>query len=365
MCSLRPHSSTSDGAASSTSGAVGPAGWRPPAGRRPRRRRAPGGRLADGVDLAGVGAGGVLHDGLDEVAVVGVAVRPGRVHGLHAVVAHLEDRTPAADLVGGSGGRWAGVGPRGTRGLRRARRPTGGRGGRPGGREPPGRRGAGPAGTRQRGEASARAAWARATSTGSTMASRAVTPAPVDHDRDRVAVEELGEQVAPPAAPGRRAARPGRGPTEMVGTGGPASRPTPRPVDVGHHGEGVVEGMDGAPLDVLPVDGDLGDGESQAPGPGQDLHVEGEPVDAHQVEEEPGDRRPERLEPALGVLQPEPGPGRHQPVEEAAHEGAHHVGGLDHRVGQRTAPDGDVVAGQSPSSSSGTAIGSMAMSASM
>ena len=48
----------------------------------------------------------------------------------------------------------------------------------------------------------------------------------------------------------------------------------------------------------------------ETPGPGQDLDVEGEAVDRYQVEEEAGDGRAEGLEPALGVLQAEPGPGR-------------------------------------------------------
>ena len=58
------------------------------------------------------------------------------------------------------------------------------------------------------------------------------------------------------------------------------------------------------------------------------------------------DRGAERLEPALGVLQPEPGPGGHELVEQAAHQRSDDVGGLDHRVAQCPAADGHVVVGE-------------------
>ena len=81
-----------------------------------------------------------------------------------------------------------------------------------------------------------------------------------------------------------------------------------------------MDGMDGASLHVFPVDGHLRNGESEFAGPGQDLHVEGEAVDPDQVEQEPGHRRAEGLEPALGVLEPEPGPGGDDFIEHPAHE---------------------------------------------
>ena len=61
---------------------------------------------------------------------------------------------------------------------------------------------------------------------------------------------------------------------------------------------------------------------------------------AHQVEEESGRRGPEGLEPALGVLQPEPGAGGHQTVEEPAHHRPHGVGAVDHGVDQGPRADG-------------------------
>ena len=73
---------------------------------------------------------------------------------------------------------------------------------------------------------------------------------------------------------------------------------------------------------------------------GQDLHVEGEPVDSDQVEEEPGGRSVEGLEPALGVLQTEAGAGGHQPIEDSAHGGTNGIGSVDHGMDQSPGADG-------------------------
>ncbi len=62
----------------------------------------------------------------------------------------------------------------------------------------------------------------------------------------------------------------------------------------------------------------------------------------HQVEEEPGGRSAEGLEPALGVLQTEAGAGGHQPIEESAHGGPNGIGAVDHGVDQSPGADGHV-----------------------
>ena len=165
---------------------------------------------------------------------------------------------------------------------------------------------------------------------------------PPDHHRHRRAVEGAGHEV------GHLGGQvggivPARGVADHdAGDRRGGQQAQPGPVDVAQHGHRVVQRMDRAPGHVLPVDGDLGHLEAEPPGPGQDLDVEGEPVDPHQMEEEPGRRGAEGLEPALGVLQVEPGPRRHQPVEEPSHHRPGGVGPVDHRVGQRPRPDGDV-----------------------
>ena len=134
--------------------------------------------------------------------------------------------------------------------------------------------------------------------------------------------------------------------TMTAGTVGTGTRPTR---DLKASATIVRESLAGwtvLPHDVLPLDRDLGDAQPQTVRPQQQLDVECEPVGLDQAEEEAGDRRTEGLESALGVSQAKAGAGRDHPVEHIAHQAAQDVSGLDHRIGERPRPHGDVVVDQ-------------------
>ncbi len=122
------------------------------------------------------------------------------------------------------------------------------------------------------------------------------------------------------------------------GRGAPQSEPGA--VHIGQHGDGVVQRLDTAAADVLPLHRDLGDGQPEAMGAGQHLDIEGEAVDGHEVEQQAGHLGAEGLEPALGVEKVEIGARGHQPVEQPAHQQPDHVPAFDHRVREGPGPDG-------------------------
>ena len=187
----------------------------------------------------------------------------------------------------------------------------------------------------------------RGRSAGSTRGRRTITDRPSVRTGRGVPRGGGGQdrrRPARPAPPG--SAAPEASATTMPGTAGVASRPSLERVDVGEHGDRVVERMDRAPGHMAPLDGHLGDAEAESVGQDQDLDVEGEPLDPDQVEQEAGHRGAEGLEAALGVAEPEPGAGGDQTVEEPAHDRAHGIGALHHRVGQRPRSDGQVVGPQ-------------------
>ena len=115
---------------------------------------------------------------------------------------------------------------------------------------------------------------------------------------------------------------------------------------VADHRPRIAQGPDLTSLHPQPLNRDLGDDETEAPGQGQYFDIEGEALRDRAVEEQLGDRGPERLEAALRVVEVHAGQYVDDPIEGPVHQRPVEAGAVHRcpRCGARA--DGQVRLGQ-------------------
>ena len=111
---------------------------------------------------------------------------------------------------------------------------------------------------------------------------------------------------------------------------------------VSHHARWVAHDIDATPWDGAPVHWDLSDAVSHAPSQGENLDVEGEPVDNPEAEQEFCDWRAKPLEPTLRVPQAETCNDASEPVEPPAHAGTRTARSVDGGARYDAGADGQV-----------------------